>query len=115
MNYSANSGPDSEAVTLEAGYINEIIQAARTKFPEIARIVVFGSRALKTAKSGSDIDLAIEGKQITRTTRLNFHDWLNNETTIPYKIDVVHTDSATNNDLIDHIRKHGQIIYEKGG
>lgn len=116
MNYSAKSKsvPGSDALSLEAHYIEQIRQAARAKFPEIERIKVFGSRALKTAKPGSDIDLAIEGRQITRTTRLNFHDYLNNESTIPYKIDVVHTESATNNDLIEHIRNHGLIIYEAG-
>lgn len=106
--------PYPEAVTLETDYIEEIRKAAGANFPEISRILVFGSRALNTSKPGSDIDLAIEGKQVSRTTRLNFHDWLNNESSIPYKVDVVHTESATNKELIDHIRTHGRVIYEKG-
>lgn len=104
---------ESETVKLETAYIDEIIQAAREKFPEITRIIVFGSRALKTSKPGSDIDLAIEGEKVTRGISLSFHDWLNHETSIPYKIDVVDISSITNNELLTHIKDLGVVIYEK--
>lgn len=102
----------SKEVSLETGYIDEIRDAAKMKFPEIKRIIVFGSRALKTSKPGSDIDLAIEGENVTRAVKLNFYDWLNHESNIPYKVDVVVMHSVANKELLTHIHENGKVIYE---
>lgn len=107
-----NKPAASEEISLETIYINEISNAAKVKFPEIERIILFGSRAIQTSKLGSDIDIAIDGDNVTRATKLNFFDWLNNESSIPYKIDVVDINSVTNTDLLTHIREKGIMIYE---
>lgn len=100
-------------VALEPEYSQEIIRAAKSKFPEIERIIIFGSRAINTATSGSDIDIAIDGKEVVRATRLLFYDWLNNESGIPYKIDVLQLNELENADLITHIKDKGKPIYSK--
>jgi len=100
-------------VHLEPEYHQEIIRVAENRFPEINRVIIFGSRALGTAKPGSDIDLAIDGDNVTRATRLMFYDWLNNESTIPYKTDVVQLNELENPDLKAHIEQKGKIIYDR--
>ena len=102
----------AKEVSLETEYINEIRDAAKKKFPEIKRIIVFGSRALKTSKPGSDIDLAIEGEHVTRAVKLNVYDWLNHESNIPYKLDVIDMQSVVNKELLNHIHENGKVIYE---
>jgi len=107
-----NDQNTAKEVTLETAYIDEITDVAKNRFPEIKRIIVFGSRALKSSKPGSDIDLAIEGENINRAVKLNFYDWLNNESNIPYKVDVVDTRSVANNELLSHIHEKGKVIYD---
>lgn len=104
---------DIAEIVLEPEYHQEIIRAAENRFPEIERIIIFGSRALGTAKSGSDIDIAIDGDNVTRATRLMFYDWLNNESSIPYKVDVLQLRELSNADLITHIKEKGKIIFDK--
>ena len=44
--------------------IKEILKTV-IQFPEIEKTVVFGSRAKGNFKKGSDVDLAVKGKNIT--------------------------------------------------
>lgn len=44
-------------------------------FPEINKVILFGSRALNTQKEGSDIDLALFGNNISfKTLRMGWPD-----------------------------------------
>ncbi|WP_204226487.1 nucleotidyltransferase domain-containing protein [Clostridium botulinum] len=42
-------------------YINEVLD----KFEEIEKAIIFGSRAMGNYKKGSDVDIAIIGKNVT--------------------------------------------------
>lgn len=46
--------PDLREVDLER------LRAVFRRFPEVRRVLVFGSRATGTAKRASDVDLAVE-------------------------------------------------------
>jgi predicted nucleotidyltransferase len=76
-------------------------------YPEITDVVIFGSRAKGTFRKGSDIDLAVKGEnisfQLVNTLKTKFNQILS----IPYHIDVVHYESISNADLIDHIDRVG--------
>ena len=91
-----------------------ICDAARD-FPEIEQVILFGSRALETAGPGSDIDLAITGKDITRSTVLRFHEVLNEQTPLPYFMDVVDYRDIRNDELKSHIDRHGVPVYRRNG
>ena len=60
------------------------ILAAVSKFPEIERVKIFGSRAMGNYKKGSDVDLAIAGSQITFKTVLRLRSMLNEDLPLPY-------------------------------
>jgi uncharacterized protein len=86
------------------------IRAQVERFPEIEHMSVFGSRALDTAKSGSDIDLCIFGDRVTHDTISLLKFYLLDETTIPVNIDVVHFESISNAELREHITRYGKAI-----
>lgn len=44
-----------------------ILEAVR-KYPEIEKVIIFGSRAMGNYKPGSDIDIALKGQNVNRTT-----------------------------------------------
>ena len=58
---------------LEQIDFNEILEII-TQFPEISKVIVFGSRAKGNHKKGSDVDLAILGKNITQNTLLKLSE-----------------------------------------
>jgi predicted nucleotidyltransferase len=59
------------------------------QFPEIEEVILFGSRAAGTHRPGSDVDLAIKGKNITIDTLAKLKYTLEEETNLPYFFDVV--------------------------
>lgn len=78
-------------------------------YPEIEKVILFGSRAKGTFRNGSDIDLAI-----VATSAINFGklgddiDQLNS----PYLFDLVNYQTIQNPDLVAHIADFGQILYQ---
>ncbi len=81
------------------------------KFKAIQKVVLFGSRAMNTFKKGSDVDLVLsfEGKDIISLVK----DALEEETTIPYFFDVLDEKSIQSEELKEHIRHHGIVLYKK--
>lgn len=81
-----------------------------SKYPEIENVLIYGSRAKGNYKIGSDVDIAIKGRQINNTVVNEIEMNLNEETFIPYFFDVVHYESLTNDELIKHIDKFGKEL-----
>ncbi|MEJ5310473.1 MAG: nucleotidyltransferase domain-containing protein [Anaerolineae bacterium] len=92
--------------------LDYIIQALR-QFPEVEVALIFGSRAKGNYTRGSDVDLAIRGERITPTTISRLSFLLNEEYPLPYFFDVVHYETLSNSDLIEHIDRVGEIIFEQ--
>ena len=80
-------------------------------YPEVRFVHLFGSRAKGTSNTGSDIDLAIMNSVESKVMRK-----LNNEfeeSSLPYKVDLVDYNSITNPDFIDHINRVGIAFYTR--
>jgi predicted nucleotidyltransferase len=86
---------------------------AFASFPEIEKVTIYGSRAMGNYKKGSDIDLAITGKEITGQTITKLSARLNEEMTIPYFIDVLDYKTLENQKLKNHIDQEGIVFYNK--
>ena len=97
---------------LKERVIEYIINASR-ELPEIEEVILFGSRAKRTHKKASDVDLAIKGKNISEKTVKRLSSILNQELPLPYFIDIVHYETIRNVDLIEHIKRVGEVIYNK--
>ena len=91
----------------------QLIRQVLAEYDAVDQVTIFGSRAKGTAKKGSDIDLAIYGKNLLPHTALNLSATLNEATPIPYFIDVVAPEFLDNPALVDHIRRIGAVFYEK--
>lgn len=81
-------------------------------YPQIDEAIIFGSRALNTHKKGSDIDIALKGKEIGLIVS-TISGILNDESHLPYFFDVLDYDLIDNEALKDHIDRVGQQIYKK--
>ena len=83
----------------------QIIISIISKYPHAKGILLFGSRAINTYRSNSDIDLALVGDELTMTDIAKMQDELEN-TSIPYKIDLIRIKTIENQNLLNHIKNH---------
>ncbi len=84
-----------------------------TQFPEVEYASIFGSRAKGNYKNGSDVDIALKGKQLSFMILARINSILNEETSMPYRFDVLNYETITNNELKEHIDRVGFVIYNK--
>lgn len=83
-----------------------------TSFNEIEKVVIFGSRAKGNFKPASDVDLAVFGKKINRTTINRFSSALD-DLPLPFKFDVLDYNQLTNESLKEKINEQGQVFFER--
>lgn len=81
-------------------------------YAEIESAIIFGSRAKGNYKNGSDVDIALKGKRLTLEIVSRISVFLNEETTMPYKFDVLNYHSLTNASLQEHIDRVGVVLYK---
>lgn len=89
--------------------IIEILQKQDT----IEEALIFGSRAKNSYKKGSDIDIALKGKQVNHDVINNVSFMLNEETLMPYQFDILDRNKISNLQLAEHIDRVGITIYKK--
>lgn len=90
----------------------EQIKKVFSTYPQIEKVLIYGSRAKGNYKPSSDIDLTLIGKNIDLSLlteiELDLDDLL-----LPYKIDISIYDKITNPDFIDHINRVGIEFYNR--
>ena len=86
--------------------IVEKISAVLRRHPEVERVRIYGSRALGTCKNGSDIDLALDGADVTGRLIDRIGAELD-ELMLPYTFDLTAVDKLRNAELIEHIERVG--------
>jgi uncharacterized protein len=91
----------------------EYIISALSQFDEIQKAVIFGSRVKGNYKTGSDVDIAIWGKDVTFTTISRLHAILEDESPMPYLFDIVDYTHLTHEKLREHIDRVGILIFVK--
>jgi len=100
-------------INLPQKTISQLIEIF-SSYPEIEKVIVFGSRAMGNEKPGSDIDLAISGIKVTSELVGKIHNYLEEETLFPYFFDCLYFETLTNPDLRNHILEYGKILYHRG-
>ena len=91
----------------------DILQRALWAFPEVERLVLYGSRAKGRFDTRSDVDLALYGEAVTDYIAARFADVLMDGLNIFRKVDVVAPAHLPNPRLVDEIEKFGVVLYEK--
>lgn len=87
------------------------LQEAFENCNAVDSVFLFGSRAIGNFDRGSDIDLAILGKNINIETLSTLATLLNEDCNLPYFIDLVDYTKIENEELKAHIDRVGMRIY----
>lgn len=77
----------------------------------VSKIVLFGSRAKGNPKPGSDIDIAVTGPGLSLDDFLNFSQQFDSME-LAQKVDIIDYQRINDNELIEHIRRVGVVLYE---
>ena len=91
----------------------EIIRSIYAQFPQIERVVIYGSRAMGNFREGSDIDMTIIADGVFSDDDLlrvadDFDDSM-----LPYLVDVSDFSQLKSESLKDHIRRRGKVLYRR--
>ena len=81
-----------------------------SKNQNITEVILFGSRAKGNFRDGSDIDLALKGKSLTSRDLVPIErDY--EDLYFPWKLDLVIYENIENEELKNHIRRVGKVVY----
>lgn len=93
---------------LEKGIVEEIREISK-KYPEIKKVVLFGSRARRDNSPKSDIDLAIYSEY----SLADFIEDIENNTNTLLEFDFSNMNTIKDELFIEQVNKEGITIYEK--
>jgi len=79
-------------------------------FSELKEVVLYGSRAMGNYRNGSDIDIALKGKELNLHL-LNRISLELDDLMLPYTFDISIYDHIDSEELIDHIVRRGVVLY----
>jgi predicted nucleotidyltransferase len=88
------------------------IRGALSRFPEVKKAVLYGSRAKGNYKNGSDIDLALFGDQLNHGLLSRIGTEMD-DLLLPYKNEMSIFADLRHPDLIEHIESVAITFYEK--
>ena len=89
----------------------DLIRDTFKMFPGIKEVIIYGSRATGDYKTGSDIDLAVKGENLTDDIIFRLSSHLEEELAIPFFFDVVAYDKIKSAKLLEEIDQNGQLFY----
>lgn len=90
--------------------INELGNVFR-RHANIEKVLIFGSRSKGNYRAGSDIDLAIVGKNLDYSQLLDIQCEID-DLELLYSIDLVDYQKKKGTPIGDHIDRVGQVFYE---
>lgn len=79
------------------------------RFPDISKVILFGSRARGTHRPSSDVDLALKGNNLSIDTLAKLRYILEEETNLPYFFDILIYDWVENEALKREIDEGGEL------
>jgi len=80
-------------------------------YPDIHKVILYGSRAKGNHRIDSDIDLTLLGTGLTLSRLFELENALD-DLLLPYKIDLSIYEKINNPELIDHINRVGKVLYQ---
>lgn len=93
--------------------VTQAIQQVLSGFDEISQVILYGSRAMGTYRTGSDIDITIKLKPNIKPsiTLLSQISMAIDDLDLIYSFDISFIDEIDNPDLIRHIEEVGLQFY----
>ena len=87
------------------------LQDVFRRYTNIEKVLIFGSRSKGDYRAGSDIDLAVIGKDIDYRLLLNLQCDIE-DLELLYSIDLLDYQKKKGTPIGDHIDRVGQVFYE---
>lgn len=100
-------------ITDIAGISSDDMQKLQSVFdaePRIVQVTLYGSRAKQTHRSGSDIDLTLEGRNLSTGWLMDLKRKID-DLLLPYEVDLSIFEHIDNQDLLEHINRVGKVIF----
>ena len=91
----------------------EKIKGVFSKYAQIEKVMLYGSRAKGNYKNGSDIDLCLYGDENLNTKILYKVLRDIDDLFLPYSFDISIFLELSNPDFIEHIERVGLVFYER--
>jgi len=99
MNYGLNDNALSQ------------IRQVFSKYSEVEKVLLYGSRAKGNFKPGSDIDLTCIGERLTQSILNKIENDID-DLLLPYTFDLSILKHVSNPDFIDHVNRVGIVFYQ---
>jgi len=90
----------------------DMLHATCASFPQVKQAILYGSRARGDFHEGSDIDIAIDGPNMTSSEFAKIWNAID-DLPIIYTLDIIHLQSTTNPSLLSAIKSDGITIYSR--
>lgn len=90
----------------------EKIRKVFSKYEEVEKVLIYGSRAKGNYKPGSDIDLTFIGEGLNRRTLNRIDDDID-DLLLPYSFDLSILKEVTNTDFLAHVNRVASVFYER--
>lgn len=100
---------------MEFGLKDHILEKIRnvfSKYEQVEKVLIYGSRAKGNYKPGSDIDLTFIGEGLNRRILNNIDDDID-DLLLPYSFDLSILKEVTNLDFLAHVNRVGILFYER--
>ena len=88
------------------------LRSVLSQYPQIEQALVYGSRAKGNYRSGSDIDLTLDGPRLTFTELMHIETALD-DLMLPWNVDLSLLSHIDNPHLLDHIARVGKPLWIK--
>lgn len=93
-----------------SGRTLERLRAVLSRYPQVRRALIYGSRALGTHRIGSDIDLALDAPTLSFTDFLRLEQEID-DLLLPYQMDLSRLADIEDGPLRDHIDRAGRLLW----
>jgi predicted nucleotidyltransferase len=90
------------------------IKAVFSRYPQVKKVLLYGSRAKGNFRPASDIDLSLVGNDIDLSVQNEIELELD-DLMLPYKFDISVYHKIKDAGLINHIDRVGKLIYHDDG
>ena len=92
-------------------HIINMIREVFVQYPEVEKVLIYGSRARGDYKEGSDIDLSMIG-DISYRTEASIWGKID-DLPMLYMCDLSRLAHIKNENLVEHINRVGKVFYQK--
>lgn len=87
------------------------LRSVFSRYPNIHKVILFGSRAKGNYRPGSDIDLAMLGEGISHQELLQIYNDID-DLGLLYGVDLIDFNQVKGQPIGDHIERAGKVFYQ---